>query len=271
MAQLKNKVCLIGGKGQVVLDSANSLLRKNILSKIILLEKNNQVVKKFNDITHHYSIKKFENIIKKLKEFNINKVLIIGYVDLPKLHQINFNIKSKLFFTKNYFINNESSQTKILKKFLLSKNIQLLSPIKFLDELLISSYDEIKLKNFEKYKNILISNINNLKKITSINIGQSLIMNGERILALENYQGTNKMIEIFNNNKSFNELIFVKFKKINQINEVDFPVIGPETIRKLIKIKIKAIVLFKNQTLIVDKIKCIKLLKNNNINLIVIK
>ena len=96
-------------------------------------------------------------------------------------------------------------------------------------------------------------------------------MNGDRILALENYQGTNKMIEIFNNNKSFNELIFVKFKKINQINEVDFPVIGPETIKKLIKIKIKAIVLFENKTLVVDKINCIKLLKNNNINLIVIK
>ena len=271
MAQLKNKVCLIGGKGQVVLDSANSLLRKNILSKIILLEKNNQVVKKFNDITHHYSIKKFENIIKKLKEFNIKKVLIIGYVELPKFNQINFDIKSKLFFTKNYFLNNESSQTKILKKFLLLKNIQLLSPIKFLDDLLISSNDEIKLKNFDKYKNSLINNINNLKKISSINIGQSLIMNGDRILALENYQGTNKMIEIFNNNKSFNELIFVKFKKINQINEVDFPVIGPETIKKLIKIKIKAIVLFKNKTLVVDKINCIKLLKNNNINLIVIK
>ena len=270
MAQLKNKVCLIGGKGQVVFDSANSLLSKNILSKIILLEENIQVAKKFNNITYHYSIKKFENIIKKLKELNINKVLIIGYVELPKFNQINFGIKSKFFFTKNYFLNNESSQTKILKKFLLSKNIQILSPINLLNELLISSLDEIKLKNYNKYKNFLLSNINNLKKISSINIGQSLIMNGDRILALENYQGTNKMIDLFNNNKSFNELIFVKFKKINQINELDFPVIGPETIKKLIKIKIKAMVLFKNQSLVVDKINCLKLLKKNNINLLIL-
>ena len=270
MEQLKNKVCLIGGKGQVVLDSANSLLKKNILTKIILLEKNIPVAKKFNNITYHYSIKKFENIIKKLKELNINKVLIIGNVELPKFNQINFDLKSKIFFTKNYFLNNESSQTKILKKFLLSKNIQLLSPIKFLNELLISSIDEIKVKNFDKYKKLMLSNINNFKKISSINIGQSLIMNGDRILALENFKGTSKMIELFSNNKSFNELIFVKFKKINQINEVDFPVIGPETIKKLIKIKIKAMILFKKQTLIVDKINCLKLLKNNNINLIVL-
>ena len=225
MVQLKNKVCLIGGKGQVVLD---------------------------------------------LKEFNINKVLIIGYVDFPKFNQINFDIKSKIFLTKNYFLNNESNQTNILKKLLISKNIQLLSPIKFLNELLISPIDEIKVKNFDKYKKLLINNINDLKKISSIDVGQSLIMNGERIVALENYQGTNKMIDLFNNNKFFNELIFVKFKKLNQINEVDFPVIGPKTIKKLIKIKIKAIILFKNQTLIVDKINCLKLLKRNNINLIVL-
>jgi UDP-2,3-diacylglucosamine hydrolase len=254
----------------VVLDSANSLLSKNILSKIILIEKNIEVVKKFKNITHNYSIKKFENILKKLEELNINKVLIIGYVELPKFNQINFNIKSKIFLTKNYFLNNESNQTKILKKFLLSKNIQLLSPTKYLNELLINTIDEIKVKNFDKYKKSLLSNIDNLKKISSINIGQSLIMNGDRILALENYQGTNKLLELFINNKSFSELIFVKFKKINQINELDFPVIGPDTIKKLIKIKIKAIVLFKNKTLIVDKINCIKLLKKNNINLIVL-
>jgi UDP-2,3-diacylglucosamine hydrolase len=270
LAQLKNKVCLIGGRGQVVLDSANSLSNKNILSKIILLEKNIEVVKKFNDITYHYSIKRFENILKKLEELNIKKVLIIGYVELPKFNQINFNIKSKIFLSKNYFFNNESNQTKILKNFLLSKNIQLLSPTKYLNELLINSIDEIKVKNFDKYRKSLLSNINNLKKISSINIGQSLIMNGDRILALENYKGTNKLLELFNKNKYFSELIFVKFKKINQINELDFPVIGPETIKKLIKIKIKAMVLFKNKTLIVDKINCIKLLKKNNINLIVL-
>ena len=136
----------------MVLDSANSLLSKNILSKIILIEKNIEVVKKFNNITYHYSIKKFENILKKLEELNINKVLIIGYVELPKFNQINFNIKSKIFLTKNYFLNNESNQTKILKKFLLSKNIHLLSPTKYLNELLINPFDEIKVKNFDKYK-----------------------------------------------------------------------------------------------------------------------
>ena len=76
----------------------------------------------------------------------------------------------------------------------------------------------VELKNFDKYKKLLQSNTINIKKVSAINIGQSLIMNGDRILALENFKGTSKMIELFSNNKSFNELIFVKFKKENQIN-----------------------------------------------------
>ena len=179
-------------------------------------------------------------------------------------------MKSKLFLTKNYFLNSESSQTKIFKSLLMTKNIKLLSPIKYLQELIISPIEQIKFKDFDKYKKILANNISDIKKISSINIGQSVILNGNRILALENFKGTDVMIALFNNSTSYNDLIFIKFKKSNQINEIDFPVIGIDTIKNLIKIKIKAIILFKNQTLIVNKVECIKLIKKNKINLIII-
>ena len=270
MALLKNKICLIGGRGDVVLDAAISLSNNNQLSNIILLEDNKLVSKKFSNIVYKYSLKNFIDILKKINQLQINKILIIGYVDLPKFNQIKLDIKSKLFLTKNYFLNNESSQTKIFKNLLMSKNIKLLSPINYLQELLISPIDEIKSKNFEKFKKIVINNINNIKKISSINIGQSIILNGNRILSLESFKGTDEMINLFKNNKFYSDLLFIKFKKSNQINEIDFPVIGIDTIKNLIKIKIKAIILFKNQTIIVNKFECIKLIKKNKINLIII-
>jgi DUF1009 family protein len=270
LVQLKNKICLIGGKGEVVLEAAISLSNKNILFKIILIEDNYNISKKFPSITQKYSLKNFTEIIKKIKELEINKILIIGYVVFPKFNQIKFDMKSKLFLTKNYFLNSESSQTKIFKSLLMTKNIKLLSPIKYLQELIISPIEQIKFKDFDKYKKILTNNISNIKKISSINIGQSIIINGNRILALENFKGTDVMITLFDNTTSYNNLIFIKFKKSNQINEIDFPVIGIDTIKNLIKIKIKAIILFKNQTLIVNKVECIKLIKKNKINLIII-
>ncbi len=270
MVPLNNKICLIGGKGDVVLEAAISLNNNNQLYRIIIIEENKLVSKKFSNIVYKYSLKNFTGILKKIKELEINKILIIGYVVLPKFNQIKFDMKSKLFLTKNYFLNSESSQTKIFKSLLMTKNIKLLSPIKYLQELIISPIEQIKFKDFDKYKKILANNMPNIKKITSINIGQSIIINGNRILALENFKGTDVMITLFDKTTSYNNLIFIKFKKSNQINEIDFPVIGIDTIKNLIKINIKAIILFKNQTLVVNKVECIKLIKKNKINLIII-
>lgn len=253
-----------------MLESAIYLNNNNQLFKIILIEDNKIVTEKFSNIIYKYSLKNFNGILNKIKELEINKILIIGYVDFPKFNQIKFDIKSKLFLTKNYFLNSESSQTKIFKSLLMTKNIKLISPIKYLSELVASPIDQIRFKDFDKYRKILMNNNVILKKITSINIGQSVILNGNRILVLENFKGTDEMINLFNNTTSYNDLIFIKFKKSNQINEIDFPVIGKDTIKNLIKIKIKAIILFKNQTLIVNKAECIKLIKKNKINLIII-
>ena len=56
-------------------------------------------------------------------------------------------------------------------------------------------------------------------------------MNGDRVLAIEDFNGTNNLINRVNAKKSnYNELIFIKSKKMNQIDEIDFPVIGSETI-----------------------------------------
>ena len=270
MVQLKNKICLIGGNGEVVSEAAKYLDKTNNLKNIILLENNANLDKKFFNITYKFSIKNFKDIIKKLNQLKINKIMIIGYVNFPKFNQINFDLQTKLFLTKKFFLNNESKQTQILKDLLSYKKIKLLSPLKYLEDLIINENDQIIFKKFDHYKIKSLGCINNIKKLSSVNIGQSIIINGNRILALENFKGTDAMINLFINNKFYNELIFIKFKKSNQINEIDFPIIGLNTIKNLIRIKIKAIILFKNQTLIVNKIECMKMIKKHQINLIII-
>ena len=270
MAQLNNKICLIGGSGDLVLESAIFLKNNHNLTNIILIDKNNKIEKKFSKIVFKFQIKNFVGIIDKLKKLQINNILIIGYVKFPKINQIKFDLQSKVFLTKQFFLNNESEQTKIFKKLLITKDIKLLSPKKYLRELLIKKTDEIQSKNFDKYKNYLLKNANNINKLKSVNIGQSIILNGNRILSLENFKGTDEMINLFKKSSNYEDLIFIKFKKSNQINEIDFPIFGVNTIKNLIKIKIKAIILYKNQTLIENKPKCVELIKNNKINLIVI-
>ena len=104
-----------------------------------------------------------------------------------------------------------------------------------------------------------------------MNIAQSLILNGDRIIAVEDIFGTNEMIsKIGKINSNFNNLIFVKSKKSNQIDEIDFPVIGVDTLKLLIKYKFRAICLFKNNILISEKNKFLKIISTNKISLIVL-
>ena len=103
-----------------------------------------------------------------------------------------------------------------------------------------------------------------------MNIGQSFIFNGDRLIAMEDIFGTNDMItRIGKISSKFNNLIFVKSKKNDQIDEIDFPVIGLETLKLLNKYKFRVICLFRSDILISEKDKFLKQIKTNKISLVV--
>ena len=130
----------------------------------------------------------------------------------------------------------------------------------------------------EYYHNINKEIINRLKlkksfikKIFAMNITQSFILNGDRVIAMEDIFGTNDMINRIGKIKTkFNNLIFVKSKKLNQIDEIDFPIIGMETLKYLIKYKFRVICLFHNNIIISDKNNFLKKMRDNKISLIIL-
>ena len=118
-------------------------------------------------------------LIKFIKRLII-KVLIIGYVHLPPIKEIKLSLSSKLILFKNIFSNDINNQSKVLKKFIESKNLKLLSQKIIFDKLLIN-YSDHHLRNDHKnrYKNIL-KNSSLIKKIFSLNLSQSFVMDGDR-------------------------------------------------------------------------------------------
>ena len=271
LATFKNEVCLIAGSGSFAHEAATFLHIKGILKKIILLSKNNNIKKGFNEICFNYDIRDLEKIIIDIKKENIIDIIIVGYVDLPPINEIKLSLKSKFHISKDFFLNNINQQSLILKRFLNNKNINLLSQKKIFKSFLINKNDQIIKKD---HKSIVIKVLNNLsliKKIFNLNLAQSLIMNGNRVLAIEDFNGTNNLINRVDSNKSnYNELTFIKSKKKNQIDEIDFPVIGSDTIDLLLVKKYKVICLFNKQSIVSNKSIFLKNIKNLNISLLVI-
>ena len=271
LATFKNEVCLIAGSGLFAYEAASFLNTKGSLKKIILLSKNNNIKKDFKKICFRYDIRDLEKIIANLKKENIKDIIIIGYVDLPPIKEIKLSLKSKLYLSRDFFLNNINQQSFILKKFLNYKNINLLSQKKIFKSLLINRNDQLIKK---EHKSIVIKVLNNLpyiRKIFNLNLAQSFIMNGNRVLAIEDFNGTNNLINRIDSYKrNYKELIFIKSKKKEQIDEIDFPVIGHETIDLLLKKKIKVMCLFNYQSIVSDKSLFLKIIKNSSISLLVI-
>ena len=149
-------------------------------------------------------------MIKFIKSKLINKILIIGYVELPPIKEIKLSFSSKLILSKNFFFNDINNQSKILKKFIESKNIKLLSQKNIFNEMLINYSDQNIKKEHKKIYEYTVKNSHIIRKIFSINLSQSLVMDGDRIITIEDIFGTNNMIR----NQTLDLLIKFNFKAI---------------------------------------------------------
>ena len=270
MATYKNDIILIAGSGDFAFEAANFLTSKGNLSHIVLISKNAKIFKQFKKIVSYFDIRDIEKIIKFIKTRLATKVLIIGYVQLPPIKEIKLSLSSKLILSKNIFSNDINNQSKVLKKFIESKNLKLLSQKIIFDQFLIN-YSDHHLRNDHKniYRNIL-KNSSLIKKIFSLNLSQSFVMDGDRVITIEDIFGTDSMINKFKNLNQFKNLIFIKSIKQNQINEIDFPIIGNKTLDLLIKFNFKAICLIHKKIIIADKKSFIEKIHKSKLSLIVI-
>jgi DUF1009 family protein len=271
LAISKNDIILIAGSGDFAFEASNFLLKKERLHKIILLSNNAKILKKHKKIITYFDIRDIENLIKYIKSKLINKVLIIGYVKMPAINEIKLSLSSKLILSKNFFLNDINNQSKILKKFIESKNIKLLSQKIIFNSFLINYSDELLRKEHKNIHKYILKNSSLIKKIFSLNLSQSFVMDGDRIITIEDIFGTDNMIKKFKNiNNQFKNLTFIKSIKNDQINEIDFPIIGNKTLDLLKKFNFKAICLINKNIIITNKRSFIDNLNKHKLSLIVI-
>ena len=150
LATSKNDICLIAGSGFFVNEVANYLKFKNLLGQIIIINENKTLKKNFKNQYKQFDLKNLEKIILFIKSKNLQKIIIIGYVDLPPIDKINLSLKSKLLISKDIFLNNINDQSKILKRYLLNNKLSLLSQKKLLKDMLVNRNDEYVHKENKK-------------------------------------------------------------------------------------------------------------------------
>ncbi len=95
------------------------------------------------------------------------------------------------------------------------------------------------------------------KAMGSIDVGQTVVVKEKAILAIEAMEGTDQCIERGGKIAQKNAVV-VKMSKPSQDQRFDVPVVGPRTIKHMIRSHCRCLAIEAGKTLIIDREKCVK-------------
>ena len=229
---------------------------------IIDFSKNNKFKKNKN--SHRISIGKFGKIIDLIKEKKSKKVLFAGKIAKPKFSTLRLDLKG-VYYMPSIIRAAKFGDAAIIKaiiKILDNENIKVISSIFFNPELTLKIGNYTKLKPNKNDINSIKKGITYFNKLNSLDHVQAVIVKNNTILAIEDQQGTKKMLSKLNNKS---EGILIKLPKKKQDLRMDLPTIGLQTLKDCKKYGLKGIVLKSKKNIFLDKAKCISFANKNKI------
>ena len=229
---------------------------------IIDFSKNNKFKKDIN--SHRISIGKFGKIINLIKEKKSKKVLFAGKIAKPKFSTLRLDFKG-VYYMPSLIRAAKLGDAAIIKaiiKILDNENIKVISSNFFNPELTVKRGNYTKLKPNKSDTNSIEKGIAYFNKLNSLDHVQAVIAKDNTILAIEDQQGTKKMLSKL---KKESEGILIKLPKKKQDLRMDLPTIGLQTLKDCKKYGLKGIVLKSKKNIFLDKDKCISFANKNKI------
>ncbi len=222
-----------------------------------------------------FKIYEFSKIINLLKKFEIINVCLIGKINRPNLS----NIKIDNILLK--YIDQIMNEYKKGDGQTLDLILAIFKNEGFKPKSLKSIDNTFYFNNADK-EYVFQNNANDeldtekgvslLRKISKYDNAQAAVISNGYILGIEATEGTDQLLKRVALEKKKLKLdkregILIKISKTNQSNIIDNPVIGPRTIRNALKANLNGIAIKKNNTIIFNKLKTIKMLEKNKLNL----
>ena len=265
----REAITLIAGKGRYPALLTEIIKNKGIPLKLISIkgETQDSLINLFPDEEHvSLDLGKVNQLLKTLKSLESKYVIMAGQIKPTRLFKdLNPDIKLISMLAKLKELNAETIFGSIVEE-INNQGCNVLDARSFLDDHLASE-GLMTLTKKKPSSDILEFGINMAKNIAQLNIGQGIVIKDKTVIAVEAFEGTNKMLKRVGDLK-LNNLIFFKTIKKNQDCRFDIPVFGLQTLELLQNLKIKTAVLEKNSVIIIDKAEVLKAAEKYKIQLI---
>ena len=265
----REAITLIAGKGRYPALLTEIIKNKGIPLKLISIrgETQDSLINLFPDEDRVFlDLGKVNQLLKTLKSLESKYVIMAGQIKPTRLFKdLNPDIKLISMLAKLKELNAETIFGSIVEE-INNQGCNVLDARSFLDDHLASE-GLMTLTKKKPSSDILEFGINMAKNIAQLNIGQGIVIKDKTVIAVEAFEGTNKMLKRVGDLK-LNNLIFFKTIKKNQDCRFDIPVFGLQTLELLQNLKIKTAVLEKNSVIIIDKAEVLKAAEKYKIQLI---
>ena len=264
---LMTKVGILSGGGKLPLLIGKKLIQSKYDVMFFCIEKFSDL-KLYKDYNFEIiSINSLTRILNNLKKNKIEKIILVGKVKRPSIKDINFDFNS-LKLIKNFALDSKGDDKLLsaISIFFENNGFPILDWKDQCRDLFINK----KCLTLKKPSKESISNkdkgLNIFKLIGKTDIAQSLIIQNNIVLGIEAAEGTDELIKrCFEYKNRGDKGILIKLSKYNQHSNLDIPVIGIETVKKLKAYDYDGVFLEKNKCMIIDKDEVIKFSNANDI------
>ena len=262
-----SKIGIIAGGGQLPILIGEKLIQSgnSVVFFCIDLYAKKKDYKKF--INTFIKLELISEIIKILKYYKIEKIVMAGYVKRPSLKDIKFDFKA-VKLIKEYALQPKGDDKLLLTivRFFEKEGFNFINWKKECKNLFVNEANLSK----KKPSKISLENLNiGLKifnKLGKIDLSQSVIIQNNIVLGVEAAEGTDELIKRCHKYKKKGDKgVLLKFSKYNQDNRFDIPVIGLKTFKLLKKYDYEGIFVEKKNLIILEKEQVIEFCNNNSL------
>ncbi|MDH5718223.1 MAG: UDP-2,3-diacylglucosamine diphosphatase LpxI [Spirochaetia bacterium] len=263
---------IIAGSGILPAITADEAIAKGINVKIYIIKEGNfeslDIARKYKDISKFISITKVGHALKEFKKDNISHLIMIGKISKENLFKnLKFDLKT-LWMLKNLTNRSDNTIFYALADEFFKYDIEFISQKIFLKNLFLP----VKVYSKKKPSAQDLKDINYgmyyAKKIGKLDIGQTVVVRYESILAVEAIEGTDKCIERAGILSKGKGAVVCKTEKEKQDCRFDVPAIGITTLETMKKSGAHLLAFEAEKTLIVTPEEVIK--KANELKLILV-
>ncbi len=245
------RVCLIAGRGQLPEEILMKLKSLNFFYTVIGLRNNHDLDLCLYPHSIELDIAKVGKAIEFCNDHKITHIVFAGNITRPNMAalvpdqegiKLLWRIRAEKFLCDDKLL-------KVIIDFFETKGLKILSPSAMMEAIELGSGSLTPVHpSSEDLINIEIASLA-LATMSSLDIGQAVIISERRIIAVEAAEGTDEMI-IRSKNYFQKDAIIVKMPKKNQDTRIDMPTIGPKTIDNMQKSNIKGLAIDKNVILL---------------------